>query len=311
MLSPARRFFYVLGLATVSAVVLGACAGGGTNRPAVPASGGFSVPKAPAAAVPRAPAFAVPPAPNAGGGVRAPLPAAGHAAFFTGEVPLSNGVYYLQFPSSNLFGYYAYLSDSHYVYHFDLGYEYVFDSSDANAVYFYDFPSGHFWYTGANLFPYVYDFTLSSFLYYYPDNGNAGHYTTNPRYFFNFGTGQIITMPPQSIPLLLNVQISWANTAMSASSIALTLDVFDSGHAQIAHMVKSESTVPSSSGVRSTTTDNISASYPQGQRATYTVTVNGGPGAPSPCALANGTGSVVDARSGHADQYPTVSLTCS
>jgi hypothetical protein len=31
-------------------------------------------------------------------------------------------------------------------------------------------------------------------LYYYPDPNNPGHYTTNPRYFYNFATGQIITL---------------------------------------------------------------------------------------------------------------------
>jgi hypothetical protein len=27
-----------------------------------------------------------------------------------------------------------------------------------------------------------------------PDPNNPGHYTTNPRYFYNVATGQIITM---------------------------------------------------------------------------------------------------------------------
>jgi hypothetical protein len=42
-------------------------------------------------------------------------------------------------------------------------------------------------------FPYLYDFSLNALLYYYPDAGKPGHYTTNPRYFYNFATGQIIT----------------------------------------------------------------------------------------------------------------------
>src|SRR6266498_3542789 len=41
------------------------------------------------------------------------------AAFFTGEIPLGNGVYYLQFPNGTPFGNYAYLSDPHFIYHFD------------------------------------------------------------------------------------------------------------------------------------------------------------------------------------------------
>ena len=116
-------------------------------------------------------------------------------AFFTGEKALSNGVYYLTFPNGNYFGYYSFLSDPHYIYHFDLGYEYVFDADDGNGgVVFYDFASGHFLYTSPSFgFPYLYDFTLQAFLYYYPDTTSAGHYTTNPRYFYDFSTGKAIT----------------------------------------------------------------------------------------------------------------------
>ena len=118
-----------------------------------------------------------------------------HPAFFTGETAVGNGVYYLTLSSGNYFGYYSYLSDPHYIYHFDLGYEYVFDANDGNdGVYFYDFTSNDFFYTSPKFpFPYLYDFGLKATLYYYPDTTNAGHYTTNPRYFFNFATGQIIT----------------------------------------------------------------------------------------------------------------------
>ncbi len=48
-----------------------------------------------------------------------------HALFFSGETALSNGVYYLSFPNGDYFGYYSYLSNPRYIYHFDLGYEYV------------------------------------------------------------------------------------------------------------------------------------------------------------------------------------------
>ena len=115
--------------------------------------------------------------------------------FFTGEVPISN-VYYLQFPNGSIFGYYAYLSDRHYIYHFDLGYEYIFDANDGQSgVYFYDFTSKGFFYTSPNFpFPYLYDFNLNSVVYYYPDPNNAGHYNTNGiRYFYVFSTGQIIS----------------------------------------------------------------------------------------------------------------------
>ena len=119
-----------------------------------------------------------------------------HPPFFNGEVPLANGVYYLQFPNNgNIFGYYAYLSDPRFIYHFDLGYEYVFPANDsANGVFFYDFASSSFLYTSPSFpFPYLYDFNLKAFLYYFPDANNPGRYTSNPRYFYNFNTGQIIT----------------------------------------------------------------------------------------------------------------------
>ena len=122
---------------------------------------------------------------------------AGHPDFFDGEVALSNGVYYLAFPANgNVFGYYAFLSDPNYIYHFDLGYEYVFDAKDGHGgVYLYDFASSTFFYTSpAFPFPYLYDFRLNSVLYYFPDPANPGRYNTNGvRYFYNFATGQIIT----------------------------------------------------------------------------------------------------------------------
>jgi hypothetical protein len=120
----------------------------------------------------------------------------GHPAFFTGETMLGGGWYYLQFPNGTPFGYYSYLTDPRWIYHFDMGYEYWFDANDAqNGIYFYDFAFTHFFYTSPSFpFPYLYDFTLNTVLYYYPDPNNPGHYTTNPRYFYNFATGQIIHM---------------------------------------------------------------------------------------------------------------------
>ena len=120
----------------------------------------------------------------------------GHASFFAGETALTGGVYYLTFPDGNYFGYYSYLTDPNYLYHFDLSYEYVFDANDGkNGVYFYDFQSSDFFYTSPSFpFPYLYDFGLQSTVYYYPDPNNAGHYNTNGvRYFYVFSTGQIIS----------------------------------------------------------------------------------------------------------------------
>ena len=83
-------------------------------------------------------------------------------------------MYYLSLPNGNPFGYYAYLYDPHYVYHFDMGYEYVFDAADGKGgMYLYDFKSGGFFYTSPTFaFPYLYDFSLNTALYYYPDPGN-------------------------------------------------------------------------------------------------------------------------------------------
>ncbi len=119
-----------------------------------------------------------------------------HVPFFLGESALSNGVYYLQFPSNAPFGYYSYLSNPNYIYHFDLGYECVFDAADGkDGVYFYDFASSTFFYTSPTFgFPYLYDFTLKSVVYYYPDPNNPGRYNTDGvRYFYVFNTGQVIT----------------------------------------------------------------------------------------------------------------------
>ncbi len=119
-----------------------------------------------------------------------------HPPFFNGESALENNAYYLQFPSGNPFGYYSYLTpDPTYLYHFDMGYEYWFDAADGQSgVYLYDFASNTFFYTSpAFPFPYLYDFTLNTTLYYYPDTKNPDHYTSSPRYFYDFGTGAIIT----------------------------------------------------------------------------------------------------------------------
>ncbi|MBE7209783.1 MAG: PQQ-dependent sugar dehydrogenase [Gluconacetobacter diazotrophicus] len=120
---------------------------------------------------------------------------AGQLEFFAGQKALGNGVDYLAFANGQVFGYYAFLSDPNYLYHFDLGYEYVFDAADGNSgVYLYDFASNTFFYTSPSFpFPYLYDFTLNTVLYYFPNTNAAGHYTSNPRYFYDFATSQVIT----------------------------------------------------------------------------------------------------------------------
>jgi uncharacterized protein (TIGR03437 family) len=114
--------------------------------------------------------------------------------FFTGEAVVGGSVYYLQFPNKNVFGYYSFVTGS-ILYHYDMGFEAVVLSNDAQGgVYLYDFTSGHWLYSNPSLFPYLYDFTLTAWLYYIPATNDPGHYTSNPRYFSNLTTGKIITM---------------------------------------------------------------------------------------------------------------------
>ena len=128
--------------------------------------------------------------------IQMPAAASVHPPFFAGEVALDDGVYYLQMPDGDAFGYYSYLDDANYLYHFDLGFEYLFDAADgASGIYLYDFESSDFFYTSPSFpFPYLYDFGLNSVVYYYPDPNNPGHYNTDGvRYFYVFSTGQIIS----------------------------------------------------------------------------------------------------------------------
>ena len=116
--------------------------------------------------------------------------------FFIGQTDLDNGVKYLSFPNGFFFGFYSFLTDPHFIYHFDLGYEYVFDARDGQGgVFLYDFKSQDFFYTSQTFsFPYLYDFNLGAVLYYYPDRSNPGRYSgPTTRYFFNFRTNQIIS----------------------------------------------------------------------------------------------------------------------
>ena len=152
--------------------------GGSSVPPARAAHGAFAVPQAISRAVPPAPPNFVPkpPSTTASSPVRRTSSNVSQTAFFQGAVALSNGVYYLTLPGGNIFGYYSILPDPNYIYHFDMGYEYVFDAGDGHGgVYLYDFASSHWWYTSRTYeFPYVYDFSLSSVLYYYPDATERG-----------------------------------------------------------------------------------------------------------------------------------------
>jgi hypothetical protein len=128
------------------------------------------------------------------------LAPAAQPAFFAGEIALGSGWYYLQFANGTPFGYYIHLvvmNDPNYIYHIDMGFEYFFDANDDNnGIYFYDFMSNSFFYTSPSPsfpFPFLYDFSLNTVLYYFPDPNRPGRYTSNPRYFYDFATHQVIT----------------------------------------------------------------------------------------------------------------------
>jgi len=194
-------------------LVLSSCsAPSATGARSVPAAeapqlaSSFAVPPRIASAVPPRPPSMTPPAmtraanaPANGRRTREDVP---HPAFFSGESSVGGGVYYLAFANGTPFGYYSYDSGGNYIYHQDLGWEYYEDANDSNhGIYLYDFSSGDWWYTSPQYpFPYLYDFSLGATLYYYPDTARAGHYTTNPRYFYDFGTNQIIAMPGPRTP---------------------------------------------------------------------------------------------------------------
>ena len=117
------------------------------------------------------------------------------ASFLDGGASLGGNWYYLSFGSDNLFGYYN-VSQYPYVLHDDLGWEYVQDANDGKGgIYFYDFASQSWFYTSPTFgFPYLYDFKAKAVLYYFPDTNNPGHYTSSPRYFYNYAAGKIVTL---------------------------------------------------------------------------------------------------------------------
>ena len=100
------------------------------------------------------------------------------ATFFNDEALAGSGIWQLTFPDHTFFGYYS-LAYYPNLYHFGLGWEYVYDANDgAGGVYFYDFGLKVFLYTNPSDFPFLYDYSSSHWLWYY--------YGTS-RYFYEFG----------------------------------------------------------------------------------------------------------------------------
>ena len=113
--------------------------------------------------------------------------------FFSGASDLGSENDYLAFGDGNPFGYYS-AAFAPFLYHYDAGFSYFIDAGTSTGdAYLYDFTSNAFWYTSPSLWPYIYDFGLNNWLYYFPNANDPTHYTTNPRYFYNFGSSSIIT----------------------------------------------------------------------------------------------------------------------
>jgi len=76
-----------------------------------------------------------------------------------------------------------------------MGYEYFIDANDGQGgAYLYDQATSAFFYSSPQLFPYLYDFNHSTWLYYYPNAQKPGRYTTNPRWFYDFADQKIISL---------------------------------------------------------------------------------------------------------------------
>jgi hypothetical protein len=109
-----------------------------------------------------------------------------YPAFFNGQVNAGGALYYLVFPDSVFFGYY-YLGYFPFLYHYGLGWEYVYDAQDGvGGVFFYDYGLRDFLYTNPYWFPFFYDYRLG-FLYYYPGTS---------RYFYYYAGGYLLYSSP-------------------------------------------------------------------------------------------------------------------
>jgi hypothetical protein len=116
------------------------------------------------------------------------VPATTTPPFFTGEVTLGSDWYWLGAQGSNTYGFgYYNLHYFPYVFHTDMGWEYFVDAADGQqGAYFFDFADSAWIYTKPATFPYLYDFKQDAWMYYLP--GTQSHYSSNPRWFYNYGT---------------------------------------------------------------------------------------------------------------------------
>lgn len=115
------------------------------------------------------------------------------APFFTGEVALGGDWYWLGPQGSNTYGFgYVYTADFPYIWHEDIGWEYVVDAGNGSShgAYFYDFTSGAWWYSQPSMFPFMYDFNTNAWMYCAPQTGKTDRYQSGPRWFLNMTTGK-------------------------------------------------------------------------------------------------------------------------
>jgi hypothetical protein len=118
--------------------------------------------------------------------------------FLAGSLPVNGLFQFLTLPTGNNFGYYSQVNFP-FLFHQDMGYEYFVDADAGDGeCYLFDFGfnetgSQHWLFTSRHDFPFLFDFTLNTWLYYAPNTNDVSHYTTNPRFFFNFNTMQWTT----------------------------------------------------------------------------------------------------------------------
>jgi len=114
-------------------------------------------------------------------------------AFFDGGMSMGGGMYYMTCTDKNPFGYYS-LSFMPWLYHFDMGWEYFIDAGNsAHGGFMWDQKMGVSFYTEPDIFPFMYNFGKGAWYYYAPDPNMSGHYSTNPRWFYDFGANKWVS----------------------------------------------------------------------------------------------------------------------
>ena len=113
--------------------------------------------------------------------------------FFAGQQAQGSGVYSLTLADGQHFANYTFYTNANYINDFDLGMEYTDDAADGQSgVYLYDLTSAHTFYTNPSLYPYLYDYSLGTFLYFFSNNNTTAPIGTLKRTFYDFNTQQYL-----------------------------------------------------------------------------------------------------------------------